>query len=260
MTVRYVVETAGGVARDVLVAALWNAGAGGLWERGPRTLVAWFDEPVEGVPVGGVWEDEPQRDWLAEWRAGLEPVSVGGITVAPSWRVGRPTPTTLVIDPAMAFGTGHHPTTRLCLQVLQDLEVAGRSVLDLGTGTGVLAIAARRLGADRVVAMDTDPDAVAAARDNTARNEAPVDLREGSVDALRPGEHFDLVLANLVTDVVMGLAPALIDRVAPGGTLAVSGISVDRSGEVADLLAGLTGRVPAAWQEGDWVVISVGGG
>lgn len=257
MPFRYVLAAPEGVARDVLVTSLWNAGAQGIWERDDRTVVAWFDVPTGDVPSGGRWEEEPPRDWLAAWKAGLEPVTVGRLEIAPSWTRAGPSPTTIVLDPGMAFGTGHHATTRRCLAELQRRGVDGGEVLDVGTGSGVLAIAAVLLGARRAVGVETDPDAVRTARDNAARNGVAVDLRHGSLEALGADERFDVVVANLITDVVIGLAARLLDRVRPGGTLITSGISRGRAEEVARLLAELTGAHPATTVEGAWAAVTV---
>ncbi len=254
MTHRYTVRP-GDADREVLLAALWTAGAVGVWERDDE-LVAWFPEPVPDVPGGGRWEAEPDRDWSQAWKAGLEPVEVGRLVVAPSWTDPRP-PDAILIDPGMAFGTGHHATTRLCLAALQQLDLSGARVLDAGTGTGVLAIAAARLGAAHVVAVDTDPDAVAAARANAARNRVDVDVRTAIVDAAPAGQ-FDVVVANLLTDVVIELAWHLLAVTVPGGTLIVSGISVERADEVAACLTDLGADVTAVDAEGGWVAIGCG--
>ncbi|MBW3577795.1 MAG: 50S ribosomal protein L11 methyltransferase [Actinobacteria bacterium] len=254
MTHRYTVRP-GDADREVLLAALWTAGAVGVWERDDE-LAAWFPEPVPDVPGGGRWEAEPDHDWSQVWKAGLEPVEVGRLVVAPSWTDPRPSDA-ILIDPGMAFGTGHHATTRLCLAALQQLDLSGARVLDVGTGTGVLAIAAARLGAAHVVAVDTDPDAVAAARANAACNRVDVDVRWGTVEAATPGP-FDVVVANLLTDVVIGLAGDLLAAAAPGGTLVVSGISVERANEVAACLAALGAGVAAVATEGGWVAIGTG--
>lgn len=253
MTVRYTLPV-DERDRAALTARLWTAGASGVWDRGDD-LVAWFPEATEEVPRGGTWEDEPPRDWLAEWKRGLDPIRVGPFVIAPSWRVDEVAGhDPIVVDPAMAFGTGHHATTRLCLERLLYLELTGARVLDVGTGTGILAIAAHRLGANEVVAIDTDPEAVRAAGDNAVRNGAPVEVRHGDLRTVADQLPFDVVVANLITDTVLSLAVELVHVTRPGGWLVTSGIGRDRCHEVVAALqaAGTTTptvRAGPTWSE-----------
>lgn len=226
---RYVLPRPAEPDADVLCARLWAAGALGVWER-PDALVAWFRERPDHLPAGGRWELEPDRDWQAAWKATIRPIRAGRITIVPSWLAAehRPTPDeiTLVLDPGRAFGSGHHATTTLCLELLQELHVTGRSVLDVGCGTGILALAARRLGATTVVAVDVDADAVEVTRENAARAGLAIDARRGSIEAADgPAE---VVLANLVTDTIVALADRLVRAVAPRGALIASGIATER--------------------------------
>ncbi len=255
MTLRYVLPVADDLHRETAVAALWGAGADGLWER-PHEVVAYFDAAVDltaGPAGGGRWEEEPDRDWLAEWKAGLEPVTVGRLTVAPSWTVSGPDAATVVIDPGMAFGTGHHATTRRCLAALDRLDLTGRSLLDVGTGSGVLAVAAARLGAVRVVAVDVDPEAVRVARENASRNGVEVDVRHGSVEAV-PAERCDVTVANIATAAIVSLADALL--AACGETLIVSGIAAERADQVTTVLGDRGARVTRVDEEDGWVAIT----
>src|SRR5262249_9076537 len=165
----------------------------------------------------------------------LEPVTVGGIVVAPPWRVpelnnSRPeaplsSSRLVIIAPSMGFGTGHHASTRLCLAAMQRLDLTGRFVLDVGTGSGVLAIASRRLGAASVLGIDNDPDAVQSASDNLSLNDGldhvrfeVADLR---ADALPPA---DLITANLTGALLFQGAPRLLSALRPRGTLILSGL------------------------------------
>jgi ribosomal protein L11 methyltransferase len=159
----------------------------------------------------------------------------------------------------MAFGTGLHPTTRLCLGALEQLAdrgaVAGARVLDVGCGSGILAIAAARLGAGRVVGVDTDPIAVEATTSNARRNRVSrqVVARGGSLPS---GEApFDLVLANLIASVLIALAEALSAELRPGGFLLASGIYIDREAEVRAALAAVGLDVGERTAEGDWVAL-----
>lgn len=219
---------------EVLAARLWAAGALGILEH-PDELVAWFSCAAAPVPPGGSWAFEPDRDWQAAWKATIHPVRAGSFIVVPTWRVDdhaeHAGDTTVVLDPGRAFGSGHHATTAMCLQALDDLELFGRRVADVGCGSGILSIAAALRGA-HVVAVDVDPDAIAVTANNAARNGVSVETRLGSIEQVRTPA--DVVVANLVTDVLVELAPALVERTA--GTLVLGGIASERSEEVAAAL------------------------
>jgi ribosomal protein L11 methyltransferase len=144
------------------------------------------------------------------------------------------------IDPGMAFGTGTHPSTQMCLRVLQDLILSRfhpLTILDVGTGSGILAIASLKLGGRKVAAVDTDPVAIACARKNAAANRVggKIDFRSGSVNSLR--RVFDIVVANLLPQELLGLIPALSRRVASGGSLIASGFLGRQKKEIASALA-----------------------
>ena len=221
-------------------------------EHGRATL--WFaTRPAVDLPLPGRWEEVPDTDWNSAWKADMRPVVVGRVTVIPPW-LDPPAGSDLVvvIEPGMAFGTGHHETTTGCLAALQELDLHGRRLIDLGTGTGVLAIAAALLGAADVVAVDHDPEAVAVARRNVRSHDVAVDVREASAaDVTEPA---DVVVANLVTDTLIELAGPLQRLLRPRGTLIASGASIERAGEVAAALAaaGLTARSRSGRQ---WAVL-----
>lgn len=232
------------------LAAFEAAGVQGFSEEHGRTT-AWFDAPVDALPVPGRWEDLGDPDWHAEYRRFLTPVTVGGLTVAPPWTKPMPRDA-IVVLPGQAFGTGHHETTTGCLRALQELPLAGRRVLDVGTGSGILAIAAARLGAGAVVAVDTDPLACEAAAANAAVNGVAVDVRQGSVDAVT--ETFDVVVANIDTATLGRLAPALLDRLRPDGAFIGSGVSLERVDEV--LVAFARAGTPVQVRDGrEWAVL-----
>lgn len=187
-----------------------------------RDLAARFGSSglrIEPVEV----EDE---DWAARSQAHLTRVTVGRMTVAPPWDAALPADGLLVIVyPSTGFGTGHHQTTRLCLALLQHVDVTGRRVVDLGTGSGVLALAAWRLGATDIEALDYDEDAIVNARENLRLNGAgsTITLRQADLrsDAVAPG---DVVTANLTGALLLAQAEAIAALVRPGGTLILSGI------------------------------------
>ena len=180
--------------------------------------------------------DVSDEDWAERSQASLQSVTVGRIIVSPPWDIAeRDDAATVVIQPSMGFGTGHHASTRLCLELLQELPIAGRSVIDVGTGSGVLAIAAARLGASTTVAIDHDRDAVAAAAENLVLNrvEPLVHLRHRDLETA-PWRQFDVVVANLTGGLLVREARRLAAMLEPGGSIVASGIEPH---EAEDVLA-----------------------
>jgi ribosomal protein L11 methyltransferase len=226
---------------NVHLAVLEAAGLLGIAEQSGRASI-YLPQRCRDLPLSGRWERVADKDWSEAWRAGIGPVTVGAVRIVPPWLTGEDdtAAVTLVIEPAQAFGTGHHETTTGCLAALQRLDLSGRRVLDVGTGTGVLALAAARLGAAEVVAVDTDPVAVATAVGNAERNGVHLEVRQGSIEAA--AESFDVVVANLDTATLVGLAAALPARLRDGGILIAAGASRERQGEALGALqrAGLT--------------------
>jgi ribosomal protein L11 methyltransferase len=204
-----------------------------------------------------------EADWAEAWKAFFPVLRVGRrLVIRPTWRRHRAGPDDVVIalDPGMAFGTGLHPTTRLCLAALEPLAADGRlggaRVLDIGCGSGILSIAAVRLGAASALGVDTDPIAVDATLANARRNRLGrrIRAREGTVPTGEPA--FDIVLANLIAGVLVPLAPALGAELRPGGSLVASGIFVDRETEVRTAFEA-AGLVPTDRSvEGDWIALT----
>lgn len=207
--------------------------------------------PVGGVAVRRIADE----DWLEHWRSQFAPIRIGPFFVRPSWSDVRDDGVEIVLDPGMAFGTGLHPTTRQCLEAVGELDVRGRAVLDVGTGSGILAIGAAKRGARLVVALDIDPLAVRAATENARRNDVRVEVREGSV-AGADGT-FDVVLANLVADVLVAIAPELRARLVQGGTIVCAGIVREKEERVAAALAGVGLHVIDRDQREDWVRLTL---
>ena len=210
-------------------------------------------------PIGEMAVREvAEEDWLESWKAQFTPLRVGRFLVRPTWS-DAPVPadaTLLVLDPGMAFGTGLHPTTQQCLEAVSGLRLEAKSVLDVGTGSGILAIAAAKRGASPVVAVDTDPLSIDAARENAERNGVAIPVGLGSAADV-PGR-FEIVIANIVAPVLQRIAGDLAARVAPKGSLIVAGISApnERDTRAAFARAGLRVTIDRD-QRDDWVALAL---
>lgn len=234
-------DPAAAAAIDRTRRALWHLQAFGLRPIGELTV-----RPLE------------EADWVEAWKEGYRPQRIGRLLIVPSWldEPGAEGEVAVRLDPGMAFGTGLHPSTRACLEIVESMRPIPARVLDVGCGSGILAIAALALGASRARCHDTDPAAVEATRANAARNGVARRLTvvRGSLPAVA-ARRFGLVLANLVAGVLVELAPRLADHLDVGGPLVASGIITEREAEVAAAFqrAGLVIRDRRA--DGDWVTL-----
>jgi ribosomal protein L11 methyltransferase len=193
-------------------------------------------------------ENLKDSDWENNWKQYYKPMEIGErLLVIPEWERAQADPggrTPLILEPGLTFGTGSHATTRLCLTALERAVQGGERVLDLGCGSGILSIAALRLGAAEAAAVDIDPQCLTVAYENAALNEIGRDrytVKVGDVlsdEALRAelGGGYDIVLANIVADVIIALAPMVGSLLKPGGLFLCSGIIDDRAGEVEEHL------------------------
>lgn len=174
------------------------------------------------------------EDWAQSWKAHYRPLAVGRrLWVVPSWcSPPNPEAVNISLDPGLAFGTGDHPTTALCLEWLSEQPLTGRSVLDYGCGSGILAIAALKLGAREAWAVDIDPQALDVTRGNAVRNEVGGGLHVLDPRALPAGWQADIVVANILAGTLMELAPELGARVRPGGRLVLCGLLVEQANGV----------------------------
>lgn len=202
------------------------------------------------------------QDWLAEWKKGYEPVEIGNrMIVSPSWKRDQVAGTDRIIiqiDPGMAFGTGTHETTRGCLEMLEK-HWRGGSLLDVGTGTGILAIAAIKLHPGSIVTgFDVDPEAITVAEENAAIN-CVGDEIELEVNRLSSyaGRQFDVVVANLTADVIIPLAGEFPEVIKPGGMLIVSGILTEQGDEVLEALRSEGFEMIEAKPDGEWVTFTL---
>jgi ribosomal protein L11 methyltransferase len=202
----------------------------------------------------------PEADWRDSWKRYFKPRRVGrSLVVKPSWATYAVAAgdTVVEIDPGMAFGTGQHPTTALCLRALEQRLRPGDSVVDLGCGTGILAVAAAKLGAARALALDLDPQAVKATGENAAANgvSAAVQAREGSLPEAAGGERFDLVVANIGALTIERLAPAIAEATNEGGSVIVSGFLEDAVGALESALSAAGLRIVSVEADGVWRAI-----
>ena len=245
---------------DLLIAELWAHGSAGIVELEGGGLRAFFEDDAGPAALatrfGAVaWRQEVERDWVEASRADWEPIEVGTrFFLAPQWR-SDPAPEgrfRIVVNPGMAFGTGRHETTQLCLEALEAHIRPGARMLDVGTGSGILAQAAAMLGAALVWACDIDSEAV-----EIARTAAGPNLFIGSVDAVRSGAA-DLIAANISAEAIARLAPELLRALRPNGVALLSGFE---RGEAAAVQAGLErcgGAIRRARYKGNWALVEVG--
>jgi ribosomal protein L11 methyltransferase len=197
------------------------------------------------------------RDWDAEWRRQLKPQRFGAQlwVCPPGHACPDPAGVRVELEPGLAFGTGTHPTTALCLAWLASEPLAGRRLLDYGCGSGILALAALVLGATDVVGVDIDPQAVTATVANAGRNGVADRLTAGTPDILPPGERFPVIVANILSGPLARLAPTLRQHAAPGARLALSGILEDQADEVIQAYAPWARLECSAVADG-WVLLT----
>lgn len=237
----------------------WLAEAGDLEE-----LRATLEHRLEEMRELGLGEIQApvyawvqEEDWANAWKAYFKPTRVGErLVVVPTWEqydlLEGDLP--LYLDPGMAFGTGTHPTTSLCLRRLESLVRPGMRVLDVGTGSGILAIAAAKLGACPVIGIDIDPVAVKVAQENAAQNGVSLDVRPGTLDQVEP-EECDVVVANIIASVIIDILPDVVTRMKKGGRFLASGIIAEKKQAVLDALTA-TWLLPLdVKEEAGWVAI-----
>lgn len=222
-----------------------------------------------GVSVGAHAHDiriESVDDsmWLNAWKEHYEPIPVGdSLVIVPIWnRDDIPDDLKdrepIILEPGMAFGTGTHQTTHMCTKALADLDLSGTEVLDVGTGTGVLAIAAGRLGAAHVTAIDVDPVAVRAAKENIQTNalDSIIDVQEGNLlDGYAESRTFDVAVANILRDIVILLIPQVAKRLKPGGHFISSGYIDAHAPAVEEALTLHGFRLEQTYRRDDWVAL-----
>ncbi len=201
-------------------------------------------------------------EWLESWKSHFSVLRIGNIVICPTWEsyLARPSDLLIKLDPGMAFGTGHHPTTQMCLEQLGRLVSPGMKVLDVGTGSGILAMAAAKLGAAAVLGLDIDPAAVKIAKSNIRYNglQHLVKVRGShGTDFDISGNCYDLVVANLYSNVILDIGNNLMTQVASGGHLIISGILSKRSLEIQQYFENLGCIMEAVHGDGDWAAFVI---
>ena len=215
-------------------------------------------EPIEDLTITPLPEEQ---DWESEWRSHFDLLRVGRhLVIKPTWIDYEEGPGDVLIelDPGMAFGTGYHPTTYTCLEALEDIVKPGMAVLDVGTGSGILAITAAKLGASRVVALDIDPQAVRAARQNFRRTRVQklVALTQGSVPHPLAGNgQFDVAVANISARAVGERAPHILPTLTAGGYLIASGLMESQRQDVETVLVDLGFTYTKEWPQEEWITL-----
>lgn len=236
------------------------------WDR--SRIAALFDPAADVAAaiddaclVAGLTETPPytseavaEQNWVQLTQSQFEPIRISDrLWIVPSWHdAPDPDAVNLVLDPGMAFGTGSHPTTRLCLEWLERTVAPGRDLLDYGCGSGILAIAAARLGAGPVVGVDIDPQAVAAAKANAERNAVSATFDDSGQPL---AGQFDIVVANILANPLKALAPAICGHVRAGGQLALSGILEEQADELIGIYSEWLPLAVADTREG-WVCLA----
>lgn len=223
----------------------------------PAGALAFGPEDLDGAVTVDKVDDQ---DWATAWKAYYKPERIGErVVVSPSWETYEPAPGEIVIrlDPGMAFGTGKHPTTAMCVRELECIVGPGMRVLDVGTGSGILSVTAAKLGAGQVVAVDVDTVAVDVARENVDVNGVgdTVTVLQGDLAAGITGQ-FDIVVANIIADVIIRLLPDVPRLLAPGGRFIGCGIIDERRQDVERAVEAAGLRVDHVRTSGDWVLVS----
>jgi ribosomal protein L11 methyltransferase len=259
-----------------ILAMLQGPAPEGAWEADGIVHLFWPEETWDSGLVGEVFSamerlgsslnpdgvavtSVPDQDWNRSWSRSLSPLRIGKrVLIRQSWNSAEVPPggIELVIDPKRAFGTGYHSTTQLLAEWLEEAVKGGEQVLDVGTGSGILAMIALRLGAVTALAIDNDPVAIECAREYAVSNGfgPELDLRISTVEDLQAGT-FGMVLANIDAKTLITAIPSLAERVGPGGVLLLSGLQPQDSQDITAVITGAGGRVAETRQRDEWMAL-----
>jgi len=210
------------------------------------------------------WREVQEEDWASSWKEYFHPVRVGEhIVIKPSWEEYLPVEGDIIIelDPGMAFGTGTHHTTAMCIRCLEDVIRPGNIVFDVGTGSGILAVAAAKLGAAQVHAVDLDPVAVRVAKENVTFNNVTVNVKVAQGDLLTGIDgKADVIVANIIADIIIKMLPDVKTRLTDDGLFIASGIIAERLSDVTAAIIDNGLMIDKVIEEGGWVAIVAGSG
>jgi ribosomal protein L11 methyltransferase len=194
------------------------------------------------------------KDWVREWMDQFKPVRFGErLWVVPSWLTPpEPDSVYLLLDPGLAFGTGDHPTTALCLTWLSNHDLSGKTLIDFGCGSGILACAAAKLGAERTIGTDIDPQAMHASAQNAQQNKTQLELY---LPDQMPDVKADIIVANILFNPLKSLAPQLLSLLAPNGLLVMSGILIEQIEPLIEHYQALGTKLVSSTEQGDWAQV-----
>jgi len=232
----------------------------GLVEDIRLAVSALSDFGLDPSPAQVLLSEVAEEDWATAWKQYYHPIVVGSrLVIKPTWDDFIPSgnPAIVELDPGMAFGTGNHATTLMCLEFLHEEDLSGKSVLDMGCGSGILSLAAAKLGAKSVLALDYDPLAVKVARENVCHNNLAekIEVKESDLFAAATGT-YDVVVANIIARVVADLIPSLSQYLAKDGVFLASGIIRDKLELVLSALDKHDFRVRSVSEQGEWVALT----
>lgn len=265
-------------SREAVMNKLFEMGSTGFFER-DRHIIAYFDEKnnaaaicdelnrfrdvlkVSGLDHAFSFDFNliPEKDWNETWKTQFEPIDAGdNFTILPPWVEKITNRVNLIIDPGMAFGTGHHETTRTCLELIEKFSKKGKEerFLDIGTGTGILAIAAAKLGFKDIVAVDTDPLAYDAAKRNVELNKIRnVEIKLGDISGAEG--KFDFISANLISETLISIAYEIKSRLDANGIVVLSGMLIGQEEDVINAMAEQGLHLVEKFNDGKWVTLIV---
>jgi len=238
------------------ISLLWDLGCNGVEER-TGEVVAYFTERQE-IPLNGTWQEQDDVDWVKDYFDGLEPIYLEKLIIAPTHVDLEPSDNQKIIwlNPGMAFGTGHHETTYLALQDMEKRDFAGKSVLDVGAGSGILAIAAEMFGAETIEGLDNDPITIEIAEENAKANNTPKSRFYCKLlDDSYPNQAYDTVLANIYAEVHVDLAEQYNRILKDGGELVTTGIMAEKLDMVLEAL-GKYFEITSVTEKGNWRLVA----